>query len=218
MNSYGRHLGALGAVVIAAVAVACTSREPSTGASSSAPTATTAPPSSAVASATRCTASDVPMTTLDPKSDDEPKLELPTPPGWEYSSKMNSPLIRGLVANTGLRANNFTPNAVVTLEDLTGKVSDAKQGIDAELAGATKSGLTIDSRTPGTVCGHQSTTVTYTLRGHSATGLIIAAADGQKVWAATLTIQTSEPDNSTYIADKQNILNNFRLVLPSATR
>ncbi len=158
------------------------------------------------------------MTTLDPKADDEPKLELPTPSGWEYSSKMNSPLIRGLVANTGLRANNFTPNAVVTLEDLTGKVSNAQQGIDAELAGATKSGLTIDSRTPGTVCGHQSTTVTYAIQGRAATGLIVVATDGQKVWAATLTVQTSEPDNPAYIADKQTILNNFRLVLPATTR
>jgi len=158
------------------------------------------------------------MTTLDPKADDEPKLELPTPSGWEYSSKMNSPLIRGLIANIGLRANNFTPNAVVTLEDLTGQVRDAQQGIDAELAGATKSGITIDGRTPGTVCGHQSTTITYTLQGRSATALIIAAADGKKIWAATLTLQTSEPDNTTYIADKQTILNNFRLILPSTAR
>lgn len=158
------------------------------------------------------------MTTLVPKADDEPTLELPTPAGWVYSSEMNSPIIRGLVANAGLRANNFTPNAVVTLEDLTGEVTDAQQGIDAELAGATNSGLTIGNRTPGTVCGHQSTTVTYALQGHAATGLIVVATDGQKVWATTLTVQTSEPDNTTYIADKQTILNNFRLILPSVAR
>lgn len=214
MNGYGRHFGVVGAAVLATVAVGCTSHEPSTGASSPASAAQSSP-SSVVASWAGCTASNVPMTPLDPKADDEPKLELPTPAGWKYSSEMNSPLIRGLVANVGLRANNFTPNAVVTLEDLTGKVSNAQEGIDAELAGATKSGLTIDSRTPGTLCGHQSTTVTYSLQGRAATGLIVVATDAQKVWAATVTVQTSEPDNPTYIADKQTILDNFRIVLVS---
>lgn len=216
MNGYGRYVGVAGTVVLAAVAVGCASRQPSTRASSSVSTAVSAPSSSVVANAAGCTASNVPMTTLVPKANGEPTLGLPTPSGWVYSSEMNSPLIRGLVANVGLRANNFTPNAVVTLEDLTGKVSNAQQGIDAELAGATKSGLSIESRTPGTVCGQQSTTVTYALQGHAATGLIVVATDGQKVWAATLTVQTSEPDNPTYIADSRTILNNFRIILASA--
>jgi hypothetical protein len=168
-----------------------------------------------VVSAAECKASDVKLTILDSKAAGEPTLELPTPPGWEYSASMNSPILRGLVANNGLRANGFTPNAVVTLEDLTGKVDNAEQGIDAEIADAAQNGVTVASRTPGTVCGHPSATITYTLRGHSVTALVTAAADGQKLWAATLTVQTNEPDNPTYIADKQTILNNFHVILPS---
>ncbi|WP_231506693.1 MULTISPECIES: LpqN/LpqT family lipoprotein [unclassified Mycobacterium] len=166
--------------------------------------------------AARCTTADVPLTTLGPKTAEEPTLELPTPAGWEHSaSTMGSPMIRGIVVNKGLRANDFTPNAVVTLEDLTGKVADAQQGIEAEVVGAQQAGIAVTSRTPGTVCGHPSATITYTLKGHSVTALVVAAADGQKVWAATLTVQTAEPDNPAYIADKQKIINNFQFVVPS---
>lgn len=214
MNSSGRIYGVLCGVAVAVAAVGCTSHQPSTAASSSAASATVVPSSMAIGAA-GCTASDVKLTTLDAKAADEPTLALPAPPGWEYSASMNSPMIRGLVANKGLRSNGFTPNAVVTLEDLTGKVGNAQQGIDAEIAGAEQSGITIAGRTPGTVCGHPSTTITYTLHSHSATALIVAAADGQKMWAATLTLQTAEPDNPVYVADKQTILNNFQFVLPS---
>ncbi|GAS96520.1 uncharacterized protein RMCC_3486 [Mycolicibacterium canariasense] len=151
---------------------------------------------------------------MEPKAADEPTLALPTPSGWVYSASMNSPIIRGFVANVGLRANDFTPNAVVTLEDLTGKVRNTEQGIDAELSSIAQNGIAVTSRIPGTVCGHPSTTITYTLLGHSVTALITAAADGPKVWAATLTVQTAEPDNPAYNAGKQAILNNFQLILP----
>lgn len=212
MSSHERIFGVLCGVVV--VAAGCSSQQPATGASSSA-ASTTAVSSSAGASAVGCTTGNVPLTTLDPKAPGEPTLALPTPSGWANSASMDSPVIRGLVANKALRADDFTPNAVVTLEDLTGKVANAQQGIDAEIAGAAQNGIAVASRTPGTVCGHPSTTITYTLRGHAVTALVTAAADGHKVWAATLTVQTSEPDNPAYIADKQTILDNFQFILPS---
>lgn len=215
VNINARLFSAFSGVVLATVAVGCSSRQSAPNASISATTSTGLPASTAGVSAAGCKASDVPLTTLDSKAADEPTLELPTPAGWEYSASMNSPILRGLVANTGLRANGFTPNAVVTLEDLTGKVDNAQQGIDAEVAGAAQHGIAVASRTPGTVCGYLSATITYTLRGHAVTALVTAAADGQKLWAATLTVQTNEPDNPTYIADKQTILNNFQLIMPS---
>lgn len=79
-----------------------------------------------------CAASDVRMVTLEAKTPDEPTLAVLTPTGWEHSSALNSPTIRGAIANVGLRANGFTPNAVAPLEDLTGKVTSAQKGIDAE--------------------------------------------------------------------------------------
>lgn len=216
VNSQDRCLGVvLCGVVVAAVISGCSPRPPSPAASSSAATSPPVPSASAVVVSAGCASGDVPLTTLVPMAAGEPTLALPTPSGWEYSASMNSRIIRGLVANIRLRANDFTPNAVVTLEDLTGKVGDAQQGIDAEVHGAEQAGITVTGRTPGTVCGNPSATITYTLKGHSVTALVTAAADGQKVWAATLTVQTAEPDNRTYIADAQTILNNFQFIVPS---
>ncbi|WP_234881123.1 LpqN/LpqT family lipoprotein [Mycobacteroides salmoniphilum] len=159
-------------------------------------------------------ASDVPRVTLDAKAPGEPVLAVPTPQGWEYSAAMNSPLIRGVVANVGLRANDFTPNAVVTLEDLTGKVASAQQGVEAEIASVEQGGMAIESRSVGTVCGHPSSTMTYTLQNRPVTALIAAVEDGPRIWATVLTIQTTEPQNPAYTAGKQSILEGFQFTVP----
>ncbi|WP_042788170.1 LpqN/LpqT family lipoprotein [Mycobacteroides abscessus] len=150
---------------------------------------------------------------MDAKAADEPKLAVPTPAGWEYTAKMNSPMIRGTVANVGLRANDFTPNAVVTLEELTGKVTSAQQGIDAEIAAVEQGGMAVQSRTAGTVCGHPSSTITYALQDRPVTALITAAENGPKTWAAILTIQTTDADNPAYIAGKKAILDGFQFTV-----
>ncbi|ANA97186.1 hypothetical protein BB28_05060 [Mycobacteroides chelonae CCUG 47445] len=155
---------------------------------------------------------------MDAKAPDEPMLAVPTPQGWQYSPAMNSPVIRGAVANVGLRANDFTPNAVVTLEDLTGKVASAQQGIDAEIASVEQGGMAVESRTAGTVCGHPSSTITYTLQNRPVTALIAGVEAGPKIWATVLTIQTAEPGNPAYTAGKQAILEGFQFRLPGNSR
>lgn len=207
--------------VVVAVASGCSSHQSSTDVSST-PEASAASSStsaaSSVASSAGCTASEGPRVTLDAKAADEPKLEVPTPDGWEYTAAMNSPMIRGTVANVGLRANDFTPNAVVTLEDLTGKVTSAQQGVDAEIASVEQGGMAVQSRTAGTVCGHPSSTITYTLQNRPVTALITAAEDGPKTWAAIVTIQTTEPENSEYAAGKKAILDGFQFTVPGKNR
>ncbi|MGH3724780.1 MAG: LpqN/LpqT family lipoprotein [Mycobacterium sp.] len=176
------------------------------------PTSTTSPTSAPSAASDGCAATDVPLVTLEPTADDEPKLAVPAPQGWEYSGEMNSPLIRGAVANVGLRAKGFTPNAVVTLEDLAGRVQSAQEGVDAEVASVEDGGLPVESRTAGTLCGHPSTTITYTLQSRPVTALIAVAEDGPKIWAAVLTIQTAEPDNPAFVDAKKAIMDGFQFV------
>lgn len=215
MKRYVRVLGMVSGVAIAATAGCSSSQSPAD--ESSTPAAATASSSMSVVSAASpegCAASDVQRVTLDAKAADEPELGVPTPEGWEYTSAMNSPMIRGTVANVGLRANDFTPNAVVTLEDLTGKVASAQQGIEAEIAGVEQGGMPVQSRTAGTVCGHPSSTITYTLQKRPVTALITAAQDGFKIWAAVLTIQTTDPNNPAYVAGKKAILDGFQFAVP----
>ncbi|AYM41028.1 hypothetical protein DYE20_05225 [[Mycobacterium] chelonae subsp. gwanakae] len=205
--------------VIVAVAAGCSSQQsPSDASNTSAASVTSSSTSPSVAAVDGCATSDIPRVTLDAKAPDEPMLAVPTPRGWQYSPAMNSPVIRGAVANVGLRANDFTPNAVVTLEDLSGKVTSAQQGVDAEIASVEQGGVAVESRTAGTVCGHPSSTITYTLQNRPVTALIAAVEAGPKIWATVLTIQTAEPGNPAYTAGKQVILEGFQFRLPGNSR
>jgi hypothetical protein len=162
-----------------------------------------------------CAESSVPVVDLDPQGVGEPVLGLPQPSGWTFTAEKNSPVIRGVVFNQGLQAQGFTPNAVVTLEDLTGRVSGTQQALDFERVGITDNVGALDTDTPATMCGFPSTTITYNLQGRPVTGLVIAAQDSSnRVWAVTVTIQTTEPDNPDYIAGKQAILGGFQFSLP----
>lgn len=73
--------------------------------------------------------------------------------------------------------------------------------------------MAVQSRTAGTVCGHPSSTITYTLQNRPVTALITAAEDGAKTWAAIVTIQTTDPDNPAYVASKQAILDGFQFTV-----
>ncbi|OCB49582.1 hypothetical protein A5721_33810 [Mycobacterium vulneris] len=144
----------------------------------------------------------------------EPVLALPQPDGWVRSTKLDSELIRGIIINDALRANDFSPNAGVTLEDLTGKVETPQQAFDAELNGVTQVGGTIESQTPSTRCGQPAVVADYRIQGRPATALIVVAKNNDKLYAATLTVQTTQPDNPTYVKDKKTILDGFQLELP----
>ncbi len=165
----------------------------------------------------KCNASTFPLFKLDSQAAGEPTLALPHPPGWVFNTELNSSLIRAMMGDPELRANGFTPDVVVTLENLTDRVSTPQQALDAEVAGVTGTDVAaaLDKRIPGTVCGYPSTTITYTaFDGHTATALIIAAQDNRNsIWAATITIQTTEPDNPDYINTKRAILAGFQFSL-----
>lgn len=205
-------------VVVATLVVAgCSSPEsgaPETSASKVSSSASSAP--SAEAAAGECASSDVPMLDLESQAPDEPGLAVPQPQGWERDTRMDSQVIRAALLNQGLRANDFTPNVVVTLEELTGKVETPEQAVAAERDGLVQAGNVIENETSGTQCGHPSLTVDYTLEGHPVTAMAVAAEHNQKMWAAIVTIQTTEPDNPTYVEDKKTILGGFAFTLPEA--
>ncbi|MFA4085286.1 LpqN/LpqT family lipoprotein [Mycobacteroides salmoniphilum] len=156
----------------------------------------------------------MPRVTLDAKGADEPVLSIPLPSGWRRSTEMVSEMVRAAIVNTGLRANDFSPNAVVTLEDLTGKVPSVQQGVDAEIAAVEQGGMAVTSRTAGTVCGHPSSTITYTLKNRPVTALIVVSEHERKIWAAVVTVQTTEPENPEYVAGKKAILDGFQFTVP----
>jgi hypothetical protein len=104
---------------------------------------------------------------LDSQAAGEPVLGSPQPSGLTFTAAKNSPVIRGVVFNQGLQAQGFTPNAVATLEDLTGRVGSTQQALDFERAGITDNVGALNTDTPATVCGFPSTNITYNLQGRT---------------------------------------------------
>lgn len=171
------------------------------------------------ATAESCTAVAPPLSTVPSKNAAEPALRLPVPPGWERNTMLDSELIRYVVVNRGLAAQDFAPNAVVTLERVAGTTVTAQQVIDQEKAGLGSGiGSTEPVATPGTTCGLTSETVNYTLSGrgnvpdHPATVLIVVGPFGGDTYAATVTVQAVAVDDPTYREDSQAILAGFQMV------
>lgn len=158
----------------------------------------------------------VPLTVLPKNGVDEPTISIPTPQGWKFSDKHNSPLVRGAILNEGLQDNGFVPNAVVTLADVTSDSITPERAVDTERAGLAQK-VSIDSEAPGTLCGYPSMALNYKYEGRQATTIIVAAKDQHdKVWVATVGIQTTEPDNPLFVTAKRAILGGFQFLLPDS--
>jgi hypothetical protein len=158
----------------------------------------------------------IPLTVLPSNGTDEPTVSIPTPPGWEFSVKHNTSLVRGAILNEGLAANHFVPNAVVTLADVTSDSSTPQMAIDIERGGLAQK-VSIDSETPGTLCSYPSMTLNYKFDSRQATTVIVAAKDAHnRVWVSTVGIQTTEPNNPDFVKDKRAILDGFQFTLPNS--
>jgi len=194
-----------GALVAAALIVSRRGHEPES------------PPSSEIGASgsslsSRCSPSTVPLANLDPRAADEPRLGLPQPPGWHLDSAQRPPAVRAVMQGPGIEANRYQPNAVLTLENITGTVRTPQQALDWEIEGLSKTGVLID-RFPGTVCGYPAIALTYNMGvvNHEATVLIVAGRGGDgKLWAASVTVQAIDPNNPDYVSEKHAILSGFQ--------
>ncbi|WP_234784875.1 LpqN/LpqT family lipoprotein [Mycolicibacter heraklionensis] len=169
----------------------------------------------------KCAPSPVPLAHLDHRAADEPRLALPQPNGWVFDAAgpPRPPIVRAVMAGRELGAYGFVPNTVVTLENLTDKVElrTPQDALEWESAGIT--GIVDQSR--GVICGYPAVIIAYNaddegpggmaLRRREVTSLIVAGQDsGNRLWAATVTIQSRDPSNPAYTIAKQAILTGFQ--------
>lgn len=190
-------------------------------------TVTVAGCSSSKPSADKCQSVSAPLTDIPTRTDQEPKLRIPVPPGWERSTKMDSEQIRFSLRNQALTADGFTPNAVVTLQKVAGDVGKPDQILQAQQEQLTKKLNLKDVTTTSTkVCGATALSSTYTTpelklspkipsippRRATSLGTVYRAGDANYV--ATVTVQTIKPDDPTYVKDSQEILTGFQLIPP----
>jgi hypothetical protein len=105
---------------------------------------------------------------------------------------------------------------VVTCEGLTGQGGVPSQALAKEGAAVADIVGELDTDVPGTMSGFPSRTITYNLQGRPATGLIVAVQNSKdRIWAITVTIQTTDADNPHYVAAKQTILDSLEVRLPN---
>jgi hypothetical protein len=169
-----------------------------------------------------CEQVSVPLTPIDPHAAGEPQLKIPQPPGWERASMLDSEVIRFTMRNKNLVANDFMPTAVVTLESVPSADADNTTIFDQERAalvdrlGAT--GLHISATTR---CGDEAQLVDYDAPSmgpvppRKIKTLMVAHTFGASTFVATVTVQSTDPDNAVYARDTGDVLTGFQMLPPA---
>lgn len=182
--------------------------------------------------ADKCQSVSAPLTDIPTRTDQEPKMRIPVPPGWERSTKMDSEQIRFSIRNQGLTADGFTPNAVVTLQKVAGDLGKPEQILEAQQDQLNKKLKLEDvTSTLTKVCGAPALSSTYTtpelklpqMKGspklptippRKATSLGTVYRQGDAYYVATVTVQTIKPDDPAYVRESEEILKGFQLLPP----
>lgn len=171
--------------------------------------------------AAKCDEVSVPMVDIPARTDQEPRLRIPQPQGWERTTKLDSESIRFAIRNQALSDEGFTPNAVVTLQKVGAGVGNPQQILDAQNKQLVARLKVTDLKTsPAQICGSDAQSTTYTapamgkIPARHATSLAVVYQAGDVNYVSTLTVQTIKPDNPTYAADSAAILKGFQILPP----
>ncbi|WP_422748698.1 LpqN/LpqT family lipoprotein [Mycobacterium sp. WMMD1722] len=177
-------------------------------------------PTAVMGNPVACAQTDGPAVDIPSADDFEPRMRIPQPPGWVRNTQLDSQLVRFVLMNQALTADQFTPNVVVTVEKAP--ATDARTIYDQARKNLVKlAGATDVSAVPADVCGLPAEKVTYRSAAtgaataeRSLTTLYVATRDGDRSNLISVTIQTTRPDNPTYQRDAALMLDGFE-VLPS---
>lgn len=170
---------------------------------------------------TDCEEVSAPLTPIDPRAAGEPQLKIPQPSGWERASMLDSDVIRFTMRNKGLVADDFMPSAVVTLESIPGGAADAKAIFDQERAALVdRLGATNLQISETTRCGDEAELVDYDapdmgrIPPRKIKTLMVAAAYHETTYVATVTVQSTDPNNAVYVRDAGTVLTGFQMLPP----
>ena len=169
-----------------------------------------------------CEQVSAPLTAIDARAAGEPQLKIPQPSGWERASMLDSDVIRFTMRNQGLAADSFMPTAVVTLESLPSGSSDNHAIFDQERAALVdRLGATDLQTSETTRCGEEAELVDYDAPGmgrippRKARTLLVAGTFAGITFVATVTVQSTDPGNSTYVRDTGTVLTGFQMLPPA---
>ncbi|MCG7596589.1 LpqN/LpqT family lipoprotein [Mycobacterium sp. PSTR-4-N] len=168
----------------------------------------------------QCTTVTAPLVDIPQKNPREPQLRVPQPQGWERNTMMDNQIIRFAIVAQDLVADQFAPNAVVTLESVRGS-ADPDIVFEQNRSNLTTMMGAFDLQTESnTTCGLPSETTTYIApaMGPAPQRPIImhavVARTPSATYLSTLTVQTTDATNPTYVRDSAEIVDGFQLLLP----
>ncbi|MFM9035819.1 MAG: LpqN/LpqT family lipoprotein [Mycobacterium sp.] len=177
--------------------------------------------------AEKCETVSAPMTDIPTRTDQEPKLRIPVPEGWERATQLDSEQIRFAIRSPKLAADNFTPNAVVTMQRVSADLGKPDQILQAQTDQLTqKLNITDVKSTPTKVCGAPALSSTYTtpelrlnpkisaVPPRKATSLGVVYRSGDANYVATVTVQAVKADNPGFVQDSETILKGFQILPP----
>lgn len=177
--------------------------------------------------AEKCQTVSAELTDIPTRTDQEPKLRIPVPAGWERATQMDSEQIRFAIRNPKLAADGFTPNAVVTLQKAPSDIGKPDQILQAQTDQLVKKlKLTDVNSTPTKVCGATALSSNYItpemnlgaklpkIPARKATSLGVVYRGGDAYYVATLTVQAVKADDPTYAKDSEEILKGFQILPP----
>jgi len=184
--------------------------------------------------ADNCATVSAELVDIPSRTDQEPKMRIPLPQGWERSAKSDNETIRFAIRNPGLAVEDFLPNAVVTLQKLGTDIGKPQQIIEAQNEQLTKKLKLTDTSTASTeICGAPAETFSYVapeidlsknrllpkdaktkIPPRTARSLSTVYKTGDSNYLATLTVQTVKPDDPTYIKDSDLIVQGFQVLSP----
>lgn len=178
-------------------------------------------------SAQECQTVSAQLADIPTRTDQEPRMRIPVPAGWERSAQMDSEQIRFALRAAALAADGFAPNAVVTLQRVGADLGKPEQILRAQIDQLVKKlKLTDVVSTPTTVCGAPALSSAYTtpqiklgpkippLPPRKATLLGVVYRDRDANYVATLTVQAVNADNPTFAGDSAELLGGFQVLPP----
>lgn len=149
---------------------------------------------------------------------DAPQLSIPQPAGWDRRTELDSKIIRFVMVNKSLTADNFAANAVITFETVNDSSQTPKQILDSQRDNLEKQLKATDVQAQdGTQCGYPSTMISYTppsmgaSKPRRAKVLGVVIESGGKTYLTTLTVGSADDQNTTFARDSATILKGFAI-------
>ena len=161
------------------------------------------------------------MTPIRTQADDELRMIIAQPSGWEQTTVPDFELFRFAMVNRSLIANDFATIATVLLESEAGRKDPTSVFDKIRKSLVTVAGATDLVATDGTLCGHTAQTIHYAMpaRGrapvHSATDVTAVVHTNGNTYAASLGIQTAVAIDPVYQRDAEAILTGFQVLAPT---